>query len=38
MRAAGLQTIDGDGASRIATDIAHALSEKRAVNARRVSR
>ena len=29
MRAAGLMTIDGEGASRIAADIAHTLAEKR---------
>jgi spore coat polysaccharide biosynthesis protein SpsF len=37
MRAAGLVTIDGDGASRIAADIAHVLSEKRADSGRRAT-
>ena len=37
MRAAGLTTIDGEGASRIAADIALALAGRRAGNARRVA-
>ncbi len=38
MRAAGLMTIDGDGASRIAADIARELSEKRASGPLRAAR
>lgn len=34
MRAAGLMTIDGEGASRIAADLAEALSERRAAKSR----
>ncbi|MGD0190976.1 MAG: NTP transferase domain-containing protein [Rhizomicrobium sp.] len=37
MRAAGLMTIDGEGASRIAADIAQTLAEKRKSAARRAA-
>ncbi len=38
MRAAGLMTIDGQGASRVADDLARALAERRASMPRRVVR
>jgi spore coat polysaccharide biosynthesis protein SpsF len=37
MRAAGLATIDGEGASRVASDIALALAEKRQSTTRRIA-
>jgi spore coat polysaccharide biosynthesis protein SpsF len=38
MRAAGLMTIDGQGASRVAADLARALAERRASKPRRAAR
>jgi spore coat polysaccharide biosynthesis predicted glycosyltransferase SpsG len=36
MRTAGLSTVDGEGAARVATDLAQHLTERRAVADRRV--
>jgi hypothetical protein len=37
MRAAGLMTMDGQGASRVAADLANALAERRAATAQKIA-